>query len=54
VDQNTGEKIETVFFDCVGCSKTLTPWKTIKGQAVYRPYSYYNYYPEMYCQDLHN
>jgi len=23
VDQNTGEKIETVFFDCVGCSKTL-------------------------------
>jgi hypothetical protein len=24
-DQTTGEKIETVFFDCVGCSKTLTP-----------------------------
>jgi len=24
-DSVTGEKTETVYFDCVGCSKTLTP-----------------------------
>jgi len=23
VDEITGEKLETIFFDCVGCSKTL-------------------------------
>lgn len=34
VDQNTGDKIETVFFDCVGCSKTVTPWKTTKGRGL--------------------
>jgi hypothetical protein len=25
MDETTGEKIESVFFDCVGCSKILTP-----------------------------
>lgn len=25
IENNQGEKLETIFFDCVGCSKTLTP-----------------------------
>jgi hypothetical protein len=28
--------------------------KNDKGPRPCRPYIYYNYYPEMYCQDLHN